>query len=46
MDPQRAKERAAGQPNLADELTVTLWCLAALLGTLLTAYWFAGTIYS
>jgi hypothetical protein len=46
MDPQRPEERVSGQLNPADELTVTLWCLAALLGVLVTAYWFAGTIYS
>jgi hypothetical protein len=30
----------------ADELTVTLWCLAVVLAVLLGAYWLAAAIYS
>jgi hypothetical protein len=46
VDPRRPEERVAGDARPVDELTVTLWCLAVLLGVLLAAYWFAGAIYS
>ena len=32
--------------NPADELSVTLWCLAVVLAVLLGAYWLAAAIYS
>jgi hypothetical protein len=33
-------------PRPLEDLTATLWCLAALLAVLLAAYWFAAAIYS
>jgi hypothetical protein len=45
MQGQRGNERF-DPPRLLDELTVTLWCAAALLAVLLAAYWFAASIYA
>jgi hypothetical protein len=45
MRGQRRNERLE-QLRPLDELTATLWCLAARLAVLLAAYWFAAAIYS
>jgi hypothetical protein len=45
-DPQHQRPRGELEFSPADELTATLWCLAALLAVLLGANWLAAAIYS
>jgi hypothetical protein len=46
MDTRDHPPREPKTLSAAQELTATLWCVAALLAVLLLAYWFVGQVYS